>query len=608
MLDQLQAIVEDCINEGTTHEHYVRVTKLAKDYTTLITGEGFERLLEPFDRREEKGDFDQRLKITTENTSSIAAPIVAQFSKISRIQNIRKQISYEDASPENNTTQAIKKAINNFYGDGGLESFLELYYDRFSLLDPNAFLVTEFTTENGVNRPYIMLYTSSEVQQFSYNQHGQLGWVLVKVLVKAKSRKGDKMQHVYDYILYGGAESLRYTLIKRNKQDRDIEVDATQVFTAKNKDLYAVEVFSTGFESVQAIRLGYIKDPITNFKTCVSPIQPAVPVFLDCLRTKSNFDITKYFHTFPQKIQQTPACPGEIDRGHSCVKGQCPQTNDVCRKCNGTGRLTITQPTDAIFIATDEFSNETMLQLENLVHYVKNDIETFRALNDNIDQLKNDIYVAVFNSEIVPHRKGTGVDMATATEVSVKREDINNTLLPFAEHKSLVYKHAVRQIAEVVAGVDLDRLNVLYEFPKDLKLSTLSELYDDLKKAADSGAPTFVIEQLINDIANKLYEGDEVALHQFKIKMRHVPFIGLSQPYIQYLDAKGYIRKRDMVLLAYQDSVFADLSRENENFWTLSVTERDALIAGYLNTVMAELPTENNVVQLNLSRRNVESA
>ena len=597
-MNDFDSLIQDAILHNTVHAYYNRVCELAKTYRTIVTGDAFKEFLVMFKRREEDEDFEQRITITTENLSAVASPVTNQFARLSSLQNIRKGIDY---SLDTEVVDTIQTFLSKFYANG-LEYFLSVNYDRKALLDPNAFLVIEFRAVGDGYKPYGVVYSSEEVVNFEYDQNEVLQYLLVKIAFTAKDQEGKKLEG-FDYVLYAGKQAIKYTLWKSGKDRVRVGVDALgkDVFDTEKGDFYVIESFSPMAPEVQAMRLGYIKDDLTNFKTCVSPLQPAVPKFVDLIRTKSNFDLTKFIHTFPQKVMRKPACPGE-DETHTCYKGNCPQTGEQCKKCGGTGQLTITQPTDTLVI-TDDASSDEVIKLESVIFYVKPETETFKLLRNDINDLTNEIYVAVFNNELTPHQSTNINNAATATEISVKREDINNTLLPFAKHKSEVYKFCVRHIASIVVdGINLEKLQIHYEFPKDLKLSTITELYADLKTATDSGAPPFVIEQIIDDIAAKLYEGDEEALHRYRIKARHIPFLGLSLDLIKYFDSKNYLRKEDLIKLAYQDSIFADLERLHKDFWQMPEAEQDTLIGGYVKEILASLPTDATV-QINTNRR-----
>ena len=599
-MEDFKGIVEDAIINNTKHANYDRVIALAKTYQILATGTGYEDFLVMFKRREEDEDFAERIKITTENLSAVCAPVLTQFGRLGGLQNIRKGIAYNGNGSE--AVQAkIQDGINGFYANG-LEYFLSTTYDRTALLDPNAFLVVEFRADVTKTqlKPYGIVFTSNEAINFHYDENEVLRYLLVKITVATKTTEGKKLECA-DYVLYAGEQAIKYTLYKQGDQIRQgIDPNGQQLFDDSKHSIYIVEEFAPMAQEVQAFRLGYIKDYLTKNKTCISPLHPAVEKFKDLIRTKSNFDLTKFLHTFPQKVQRQPACPGE-DSMHTCNQGICPQTGNTCSKCNGTGRLSITQPTDAI-VVTDDPSSDEMVKLESVIFYVKPEVQTFTLLRSEINDLTNEVYVAVFNSELTPHAKTT-VQGATATEINIKREDINNTLLPFAEQKSTLYKFIVRQIASIVVdGLDVSKLLIHYEFPKDLKLSSITELYTDLKTATDSGAPAFVIEQIINDIAGKIYEGDDEALRRYQIKAKHIPFLGLSLDMIKYLDSKNYLRKEDIIRLAYQDSIFTDLERQNANFWKLPPTEQDGLITTYVQTIISGLPSDATVT-INTNRR-----
>lgn len=606
-LEKVLARMNRAATLGATgrHKHYDRLVRQADNLTILATGEGFEEFLVMFERRENDQQFIQRKKISVSKSESILRPALSQFFGLSMLKNVKKDIVYADTTDTSNVKR-IKDAMKAFYGVGGVDDFMATVFDWASLIDPGSFCVVEFEKdEPNKIQPYGLIYWSKDVYEWGQNRQKQITYLLVELPQVVKNTKGDDMK-VTDYLLYNGDFAMRYTQLTDGGEGQRADENgalyrdsATNIYAPdpvfqdpanKQGPLFLRQQYNTNLPFVNAFPLGYIPDPVTQFTTCTSAISPAQNVLIDYIRTSSNKDLSKYLHVMPQKVAMQPPCPG-AGIGNPCKDGKLLD-GSKCTRCGGTGRLAVhTQPDDTIYITMPD-NPEDMPDLSKLIHYVRADIESFNALKEDLRDLETRAMVAIFNSEVVQQQQ-VGIDQ-TATETVVRREDKNKTLYPAAQHRAAVWKFIVQCIAEYVcdAGYKTEKLTVTYDNPKNLAPVSMTELYTEMKAAIDSEAPSFVVEQIAMDMAEVVFEGDQDALSKLHKKMRHVPFIGLTWNQITALDAKGYIRKKDMVLIAYQDSVFSDMEMQEKGFYEMSYTERQTLIDKYIDAIMGELPQD----------------
>lgn len=581
------------------HEHYDRTVQLANEYSALATGHMFDQFLTIFNRRENSTEFDQRKLLTIPRTPALLAPTIAQFARTSRLQNIRREISYRN-NVKNSVVDRTKQAITDFYGKGGVEEYIATIYDWVSLIDPNAFTVVEFErNETGQIQPYPFIAWAYMVYEYGRTERNQINYLMTE-------------PSAGQYILYAGEFAMKYSVLPDIDKGRasfiagasNVYIDAPifQPVDATGKAIgpaYLRQFYETNVPFVQAEVMGYLPDPVTGFKTYVSALEPAKYVLIDLQRTGSNYDLSKYLHVFPQKVVFAEKC-----NDTSCTDGRYSD-NSVCPTCKGSGeRPTLTQPTDILKVPKPTSDRDPLPDLSKYIYYVQQDLSTLNALGLDIDKLANSVQIAVFNNELVK-RQTAVASTPTATDILIKRDDINNTLMPFAEHKAQHYIFLGRCSAVMVNDTQfkIDDLAVIYEFPKDLKPITADEIYVSLKAAIDANAPSMHIEQIVKDLLEMAYEGDPAGLKRLQVQLSHIPFIGLSWVMIQYLDAKGYLRKRDMVLLAYRDSVFADLERVTTNFYDMQYSERDKLITDYIGEIIKALPDEQPV-KLNMGKVN----
>ena len=131
--------------ENGRHQDYARTVLLADTYKKLITGENIASLLIQFTPRESKEQFAQRLRLTQSVTPQMSEKIINPFYKVSRIDNINKQLVWKMENPER--TELLHKTIETFYGDETLDDFMETRFTQLSFTDANAFLVPDSRAE-----------------------------------------------------------------------------------------------------------------------------------------------------------------------------------------------------------------------------------------------------------------------------------------------------------------------------------------------------------------------------------------------------------------------------------------------------------------------------
>ena len=107
-------------------------------------------------------------------------------------------------------------------------------------------------------------------------------------------------------------------------------------------------------------------------------------------------------------------------------------------------------------------------------------------------------------------------------------------------------------------------------------------LLDDLKKANDSGAPSYIKKSIIHDIAKKIYVDHPDELLKIQVKEKFFPFNGKSENEINAILNNDVVTKYDRVLYAKFDSVFTDIENEvntdETNFYNMEYKKQSELV------------------------------
>lgn len=590
LADRAHELLRRTITDQYRHADYTRTVDLSADYLTILTGEDYKRLLTRFIRREENGEYLQRLDLTHQNLSSTAAPLVKTFSQISRVQGIRKGVEIEGGRDRDRTD--LLDVLSDFSAGLSLDDYVTHQYDVPALYDPNAFIVLEwdsFEAQKGERaRPYPLAVPCEQVLDFHYHR-GELSYLVIASPVWVETRdivtgRLVQTQHT-DYILYSPTVALRYYYYVEGRED----MPDTGVLFENGLTKYVQAEYNPNLPLTPALRIGTKTDPLTNHRTCVSSLfHAALSQFKELINHKSQKDLTLRLHGYPKRYEYADPCPGELNsetgQRMGCYDG-ITNAGTTCGVCGGTGRITHLTEQDTIYrdIPKDK---DRFFDLDKLAYSEAPAVESIDLLSREIAALQSSIYQTVFNTDYQVKTSGK-VGVETATELNIGREDKNNTLVPFADGKARVYKTIVRITAAImdIAG----KVSPLFEVPRDLKLSSLPELYLDLKAARDAGAPSFEIEQILDDIARKRYEADPNALERYFIKKQHLPYIALTLEQFTYFDSVGNIPKDMAVLFANQDIVFGELEQSQPLFYTLPFAERDTLVSAKVATLTARL-------------------
>lgn len=567
--------------ENGYHQDYARTVHLADTYKKLITGENIASLLIQFTPRESKEQFKQRLRLTQSVTPAMSEKIINPFYKVSRIDNVNKQLVWKSENPER--TQLLHKTIESFYGDETLDDFMESRFTQLSFTDANAFLVVEFDDFNAKTqnaKPYPMEVSSREAINYKY-KNNILQWLIVKLPITYKStNEGGKVtkRDGYQYRIYLPNQIIVLNQVDSKLKGREAhDIDITEIEEETkvriNNQTFVVRVAHPLAGEVQAIRIGYKRDTETEGRTYVNPFHPALSRFMKSIKAVSEFDITTTAHVFPQKLQYVEACRGT-------EKSTCNQGNDIngkkCESCGGSGIILHKTASDSITLPLPK-RKEEMMELDKLLVYKTPPVDLIKFQKEYSDDLEQKSLTDVFVSESLARITGT----MTATEKVVDMESVYDTLLPYANKYSTVWKKMVR-LSATFTDTDKGGLIVRHNFPKDFKMKTVNALLNDLTEAKNSDAPEFLKTEIAQDIAVKIYANNPEALKKYKVKQQHIPFKGKSPMEIQLVMNSELTPKDDKILYSNFESIITELEKEHiadqKNFFDLPFDKREEAI------------------------------
>lgn len=583
------------------HKDYDRVTKLADLYKKLITGEDISSLLIQFTPREDKEQFKQRVALTQLVTPAVCEKIKSPFYKVSRIDNVNKQISYKDKDTDSTAAQKkiaeIEQLMENFWGDESFEDYLETSFVDLSFSDPNAFILVEFDPFNAVSekaKPYPLEISSKEAINFKYiNNRLQFLIVRKDITYAGTTPQGkESIKNGYKYIIYTKDFSLQFTQVEgkeNNAVQLNIETIQTEAQTIKiGPNYFKIEYFNPKSGEIQAIRVGYKRDLMTDKRTYVNPFHAAVPRMMKTIKSISELDLTTTLHVYPQKLQYVQACPGDVIKNDICRSGQ-NRNGDKCTQCNGTGVVIHKSSADAITLPLPKTSEE-MFDLDKLLIYKNPSIELIKYQGEYVEALEEKAMRDVF----VAQSFDRATSAKTAKENELDMESVYDVLFPFANKFSTVYKKLLK-----LSAIFTDNgtgISIIHQFPKDFKLKTIKALLADLEQADNANAPSYIKTEISHDIATKMWADNPEALNRFKVKQQHIPFFGKTAEQIQVSINNGDVTRFDRVLYGNFESIIKELDAEQMakrlDFFNLSFDKRTELIKEKVNAYIEIIDSE----------------
>ena len=522
-------IVKDIIQGSLRHKNYARTVEKATKYKRYITGEGIDREMRKFDRREDDDAFTQRVAITSNITETVCANLIDPQYKLPRSNSIEKRLSY--ISTDNSKYDDLTRILARFWENSkSVDDYMSKAWIELNNIDPNSFVAIDWKTNvNGERiKPYPVEYLSDSVYHFN-KTNGDLNWVCVH---REEDAPDPEM-----YILYAKDFTVIFARKKEKYQWPDRKADlifykqfpiedfgSESVGVLKNGDdyfdIYIPQPHGLGY--VPGFFVGFVTDLATR-SSYLSFIHKAFPILKKIVKVNSELDLTMALHTFPQKVQYVNPCP-KCNGNRRTIEGT------ECSFCHGSGvdPQSVHKSAQDVMEVPRPRDKEDLFDLSKLVYYVDQDVELPKFQEATLARLTKWCKEAVYNSEVFS--RGNVAETAYAKNIDL--QNVYDALWPMAQAYALTYNFIVETIAKIT---DLDDgLIHNLSFRKDFKMKSLTDLYADLEIIGRSGvSDEFVKVAVEDDIAEVLYEDDPRELLKYKTKKYFFPFSGKTKDEIK---------------------------------------------------------------------------
>ena len=581
------------------HADYQRTVDLAKEYKAHVSGVGIDDYLKRFAKREDEEMFEQRKRLTNSISQSVASSLQKPFYKVARNKNVKKKFTLKG---DKTREEIVQKMISGFYGTNelntkGLDFWLKNRFIELTFTDPNAFVVIEWEAkpENVPLEPYPYEVNSINAYDYIY-KHGVLNELFTRqseTIIYFDKDGAEKEKVVDAFTLYEIGSSLKVVeYCPKYYEAKGIVIDETRQMTFVENEIHFIATYNeTNLDFIPAFRVGYIRDTATDGRTFVNPFESAMPYFRKALKAVSELDLSITLHTFPQKLQYVTKCKGKGTK--KCNNGMVSGTQTVCSECKGSGLQIHTSGQDAIYFPLPDDKTE-MFDLDKILVYKQPPIDLIKFQDDYVRNLKKDAHLSVYNSNMFLAEDPQFAK--TATEVNTNTQGIFDTLFPYTEKFSEVWKTAVKVFVRL-SGFLTD-FELIHIFPTDLEIKTVAVLMAELKLANESEAPSYFRDAILEEIANQVYEGDELGREKHFTRHKFFPFSGKTETEIQFLMASPYVSNFTKVLYANFEAIFTDIEKAVPNFYKLNYNVQWEKLNEFVKPYLEEINSQNEPLRI----------
>ena len=581
------------------HADYQRTVDLAKEYKAHVSGVGIDDYLKRFAKREDEEMFEQRKRLTNSISQSVASSLQKPFYKVARNKNVKKKFTLKG---DKTREEIVQKMISGFYGTNelntkGLDFWLKNRFIELTFTDPNAFVVIEWEAkpENVPLEPYPYEVNSIDAYDYTY-KHGVLNELFTRqseTIIYLDKDGAEKEKVVDAFTLYEIGSSLKVVeYCPKYFEAKGIVIDETRQVTFVENEIHFIATYNeTNLDFIPAFRVGYIRDTATDGRTFVNPFESAMPYFRKALKAVSELDLSITLHTFPQKLQYVTKCKGKGTK--KCNNGMVSGTQTVCSECKGSGLQIHTSGQDAIYFPLPDTPDE-MFDLDKILVYKQPPIDLIKFQDEYVRNLKKDAHLSVYNSNMFLAEDPQFAK--TATEVNTNTQGIFDTLFPYTEKFSEVWKTAVKVFVRL-SGFLTD-FELIHIFPTDLEIKTVAVLMAELKLANESEAPSYFRDAILEEIANQVYEGDELGREKHFTRHKFFPFSGKTETEIQFLMASPYVSNFTKVLYANFEAIFTDIEKAVPNFYKLNYNLQWEKLNEFVKPYLEEINSQNEPLRI----------
>lgn len=562
------------VNHSLRHANYKHTVDLAIKYKAYFTGDNQEDMVVTYKPAETDEQETQRVRLFNSITPHLCGSIMDTYGAVNSVKPLVNKLAWTDTK-DDKKIQTLNDVIREFYEGDNVNKYLGNNFRRQVFYDPNAFLVVGF--ESFVNDkkiyPFPIEIPASGVFDFDY-KNGVLDYVIAETHIDII--KDDKVVQGSRFRIY----SENYVL--ELKEIGDTPEEGEVVIMDKLKKSFIFKEYFTGSKRCQAKRVGYLMDPATDFKTCVSPLFKADKILRDAINTKSELDLAKALHGFIQKFVYSEPCGHMVKDGVStdrCEGGYMIIANTECEKCHGSGVKEHTTVQDIVRIKLDK-DPAMRMDLSKYSYFQEIPVHMIQQLDADIEKAEAKAKKAVFNSDAFSRN----AVRTTATEENYDNQYVDRELSIFGDAMVSMAEFIVTQSA-IYNDIDTG-FQYTYKLPSKFAPVSLHNRIKEREEAVTAQLPKDLIQAMDYGIAQDIFADNQISLSRYEFKRRYRPFNSLDDTEVQIILADLPSTHPDKILWIYFDQIVMDLEMmKGEALYAMKMVDVYAELEAAVNTI-----------------------
>lgn len=451
------------------------------------------------------------------------------------------------------------------------QNFFYSYIQKFvvprMIEDPNGWLVW-LPSGEGLTNPSIKVEVQPLIigsDQIKYLDDYCITWLDTKE--KSQIRKAQKL--VNDGLVYYTLTLDGYYRHSQYGDDRKLQFEITPIY-----------MHNMGM--IPGCVLGGDQTPEKYFESYFSAF---VPFANEAIRQYSDW----------QGVMTTSAFPYREEVGETCDARGCRdgiiydsdnQEHDVCRKCNGTGRIVSRSPY-GVFIrekGNAAFTGES--GSDPLIRFVSPPVDIISYSGDAWQTLLKKAEDALHLHTIDEAQSGVA-KMIDREDSFAQLTKISNNIFDEIIYKSLIYIEGYRNVSNPQAPIIIK--------PISFSMKTEYDLIHEITQLSDRNSPVSFLIETTKDLARKRFSGNKPVSRMVEILLSYDPIYNVSSTDKVALLNSGSIAKQDVIKSLFAYKALSSIVADNGTvILEKPMTEIFAMIDAYVAPIINEYEENPN--------------
>jgi hypothetical protein len=264
-----------------------------------------------------------------------------------------------------------------------------------------------------------------------------------------------------------------------------------------------------------------------------------------------------------QGVMTTSAFPYREEVGETCDAKGCrdgiiynndTEEHDVCKKCNGTGRIVSRSPFGVFIREKGNAAFNTDNNNEPLIRFISPPVDIIQYSGQAWEKLLEKAEDALHLTLI--DEAQSGIAKAIDREDSFAQlTKISNNIFDEIIFRSLVYIEKYRNVVNPKDPIIIK--------PISFSMKTENDLIQEITQLTDRNAPVAFLIETTKDLARKRFSGNKAVARMVEVLVSYDPIYNLATKDKATMLASGVIKKEDIIRSLYAYKVMISIVAQN---------------------------------------------